>query len=231
MIGGTALNGEFTEPQNSLGARTLTAALAALAGNGYHEGDIVNSGYAKTLKLIQHRNKILNTGIVLYPAEGEVPARVLGPLTIPTEREGRTELENLVSLIATLRNYMATEYEDDNSAKWSQIYYPAASAAYAYQPKVTGVELADKFRAHNWFLPANGLLMRLCWYSSKGISSNENIFKKAIEKGVFTNFTASHFWSSTEYGSGLAWYCYFSSYGTGSNGKYNSCKVRPVAAF
>lgn len=231
LIGGTALNGEFTEPQNSLGARTLTAALAALAGNGYHEGDIVNSGYAKTLKLIQHRNKILNTGIVLYPAEGEVPARVLGPLTIPTEREGRTELENLVSLIATLRNYMATVYEDANSAKWSQIYYPAASAAYAYQPKVTGVELADKFRAHNWFLPANGLLMRLCWYRSKGISSNENIFKKAIEKGVFTNFTASYFWSSTEYTSYGAWNCYFSSYSTGSNSKYGSCKVRPVAAF
>ena len=231
VIGGTTPNGAYTETQEQLNARTLTAELAALAGAGYHEGDIVNSGYAKTLKIIQHRNKILNNGVVLYPAENDVPERRLGPLPIPTAISGRTELENLVSLIATLRNYMATEYEDANSAKWSQIYYPAASAAYAYEPTVVGYELADKFKAHNWFLPANGLLMRLCWYRSKGTGSDSNIFKKAIEKQIFTNFTASPFWSSTEYSSYFAWHCYFSSYSTGYNTKCNSYEVRPVAAF
>ena len=152
-------------------------------------------------------------------------------MPIPTAISGRTELENLVSLIATLRNYMATEYQDANSAKWSQIYYPAASAAYAYEPTVVGFELADKFKAHNWFLPANGLLMRFCWYRSKGTGSSQNIFKKAIDKQIFTNFSASHFWSSTEYNSSLAWYCNFSSSYTSGNYKCNGFRVRPVAAF
>ena len=231
VIGGTTPNGTYTETESQLNARTLTAELAALAGNGYHEGDIVNSGYAKTLKMIQHRNKILNNGVVLYPAEGDVQERRLGPLPIPTAISGRTELENLVSLIATLRNYMATEYQDANSAKWSQIYYPAASAAYAYEPTVVGFELADKFKAHNWFLPANGLLMRFCWYRSKGTGSSQNIFKKAIDKQIFTNFSASYFWSSTEYISTYAWYCSFSSYNTYGSTKSYGFRVRPVAAF
>ena len=202
-----------------------------MAGAGYHEGDIVNSGYAKTLKIIQHRNKILNNGVVLYPAENDVPERRLGPLPIPTAISGRTELENLVSQIATLRKYMETEYEDANSTKWSQIYYPAASAAYAYEPTVVGYELDERFKAHNWFLPANGLLMRLCWYRSKGTGSNQNIFKKAIDKQIFTNFAASYFWSSTEYNSTTAWGCGFSSYTTNTSYKSSSYTVWPVAAF
>ena len=160
-----------------------------------------------------------------------MPERRLGPLPTPSAISGRTELENLVSLIATLRNYMATEYEDANSAKWSQIYYPAASAAYAYEPTVVGYELADKFKAHNWFLPAHGLLMRLCWYRSKGTSSNKNIFKKAIENQIFTNLASSYYWSSNEYNNYIAWCCSFSNYNTAFNGKYYGYKVRPVAAF
>ena len=234
VIGGTTPNGTYTETKSQLNARTLTAELAALAGDGYHEGDIVNSGYAKTLKIIQHRNKILNNGVVLYPAEGDVQERRLGPLPTPTAIGGRTELENLVSLIATLRKYMATEYQDANSTKWSQIYYPAASAAYAYEPTVVGFELADKFKAHNWFLPANGLLMRFCWYRSKGTGSSQNIFKKAIDKQIFTNFSTASFWSSTEcnsYNNCSAWFCNFSSYTTAGNLKYLLPRVRPVAAF
>ncbi len=231
IIGGTAVNNEYTESQSQVNARTLTADLAALAGSSYHEGDIVNSGYAKTLKLIEHRNKVLNNGIVLYPAEGNVAERRLGPLAIPTTTALRTELENLVSMIATVRNYMATEYGEANPDKWSQIYYPAASAAYGYEPRVTAFELADKFKAHNWFLPANGLVMRFGWYRSKGTNSDQNIFKKAIEKGVFTNFAAAGFWSSAECGSYGAWYCYFSSYTTTGSTKCSALRVRPVAAF
>ena len=231
VIGGTTPNGTYTETESQLNARTLTAELADLAGDGYHEGDIVNSGYAKTLKIIQHRNKILNNGVVLYPAEGDVQERRLGPLPTPAAISGRTELENLVSLIATLRNYMATEYQDANPTKWSQIYYPAASAAYAYEPTVVGFELANKFKAHNWFLPANGLLMRFCWYRSKGTGSSQNIFKKAIDKQIFTNFSASNFWSSTEYASYGAWQCHFSNYNTGYHTKFYGFRVRPVAAF
>jgi hypothetical protein len=231
VVGGTTVGGTYSDSDAQREARTLTASLAALAGNGYREGDIVNSGYAKTLKIIEHRNKILNRGITLIPASEGIPADILGPLDTPHAGNGQTELESLASLMGTLRSYMQTHFGETNYAKWSQIYYPAASAAYAYEPRVTGVELADKFKAHNWFLPAEGLLIRLCWWFRQGADSNNNIFKKAIADGVFTNFTSSYYWSSTEYSSGSAWIVSFSSGSVDSYIKYGGSYVRAVAAF
>ena len=106
------------------------------------------------------------------------------PLDTPHAGSGQTELESLASLMGTLRSYMQSHFGDTNYAKWSQIYYPAASAAYAYEPQVSGVTLADKFKAHNWFLPAEGLLIRLCWWFRQGATSDNNIFKKAPTETV-----------------------------------------------
>ena len=231
VIGGTTLNGTYTETDAQREARTLTASLAALAGSGYQAGDMVNSGYAKTLKIIEHRNKILNNGIVMIPASSGVDADVLGPLDTPHAGSGQTELESLASLMGTLRSYMQSHFGDTNYAKWSQIYYPAASAAYAYEPQVSGVTLADKFKAHNWFLPAEGLLIRLCWWFRQGATSDNNIFKKAIADGVFTNFTSSNYWAATEYNTSSAWYVIFYNGSVGNSYKYSEYYVRAVAAF
>ena len=133
-----------------------------------------------------------------------------------------------------LRNYMQTHFgETVNFEKWSQIYYPAASAAYAYQPTVPStVQLADKFKAHNWFLPAIGLLVRLCWYFRLGDNDDGNIFKDAIAEGhLFHNFTSANFWSSSEYGSGYTWYVTFGGGYSSNTNKYNTNRVRAVAAF
>jgi hypothetical protein len=49
---------------------------------------------------------------------------------------------------------------DSHSYKHTlQFYYPAASYCYAYEPNVEG--LAKQFKAHNWFLPSDGELIRI----------------------------------------------------------------------
>lgn len=206
-------------------ARTLDPELAALAGSEYHDGDMVNSGYAKTLKIIRHRNAILNAG---------VPEVGISSLGIPSasDSRGTTELDDLANCMDGLRTAMQSNGET-NFAKWSQLYYPAASAAYAYQPTVLkrGELLADKFKSHNWFLPPQGLLARLYWYHSQGVSHDRNIFKRSIADGKFTGFSASYHWSSTEYSAANSWFVNFSNGYFGHNLKSLSTVVRAVAAF
>ena len=232
VTGGNVVGSEFFD--GNISARTLSASLAALAGDGYSEGDIVNSGYAKTLKIIEHRNKILNNGVVMIPADAEhgISEDRLGPLELPHASAGQTELQSLASLMGNLRQYMASHYSETNVAKWTQLYFPAASAAYAYQPSVpSNFVLADKFKAHNWFLPAEGLLDRIHWYLKKGTDSQLNIFRKALADGVFVNFSSSYYWSSTEYSAYYAWIVYFGGTYSYTYFKNYSYYVRAVAAF
>ena len=232
VTGGNVVGSEFFD--GNISARTLSASLAALAGDGYSEGDIVNSGYAKTLKIIEHRNKILNNGVVMIPADAEhgISEDRLGPLELPHASAGQTELQSLASLMGNLRQYMASHYSETNVAKWTQLYFPAASAAYAYQPSVpSNFVLADKFKAHNWFLPAEGLLDRIHWYLKKGTDSQLNIFRKALADGVFVNFSSSYYWSSTEYSATYAWLVSFGGTYSNDYSKYYSTYVRAVAAF
>lgn len=219
----------YNEDAASLNARTLTAELAALAGSRYKEGDIVNSGYAKTLKIIRHRNAILKYGLK------EVG---IGPdLAIPAATGDKSELNVLANSISALRKMMQDKGET-NYNKWGQIYTPAISAAYAYQPErlLEGEVLNDKFKAHNWFLPPSGIEARMYWYYRMSKKSDErqnyNIFKRAIESGKFKNFSASHYWTVTENNSNGAWNLNFDS-GTFNNinGKASSLVVRAVAAF
>jgi hypothetical protein len=198
---------------------------------------LVNQGYANTLHLIEQRNIILNNGIILIPEDTSIgqTADILGPLAQPSAGPGYTEMESLASLMGELRNYMGEHFGETNKAKWSQIFYPAASAAYAYQPSVPStVQLAERFKAHNWFLPAVGLLKRLAWYWKQGTTSNKNIFKAALAGGFFTNFasTSAYFWSSSESYSTYSWpVCFASSGYSNPNTKYYSYAGRAVAAF
>ena len=231
VTGGNVVGSEFFDAK--IDARTLTGALAALAGNGYSEGDIVNSGYAKTLKIIEHRNKILNNGVVMIPADPEhdVVEDRLGPLELPHASSGMTELQHLVNLMGNLRQYMASHFSETNVAKWTQLYFPAASAAYAYQPTVPSMyTLADKFKAHNWFLPTVGLLNRVHWYI-KNSDTEKNIFSKAQAAGLISAFTSSYYWCSTESSANSAWNVSFGGANSSNNSKTISYYVRAVAAF
>lgn len=220
---------------NSVGERTLTSELAKLAGEGYAAGDIVNSGYAKTLKIIAHRNDLLNNNII--GADGEVV--YTGKTFSPPSADGSTtEMKALGTLIDQLRTWASQEngMNDPYPTKWQQLAYPFVSACYAYQPTQTlldGEVLADKFKAHNWFAPTEGQLARVCWYAKYGDKAGLDAFKVAREKGLLGKLTTSSslHWSVTEYYSNNTWYVFFGSGNTIINYKYISFVGRAVSAF
>lgn len=102
-------------------------------------GTVVPIGLLETAWLIAHRNKILRDSGINLP--------------LPVKSETETELDCLKRLIAEADNVPGEGYK---------YYYPAASAAYAYEPTVkAGETLHEKFKAHKWFLPVPGDLMRI----------------------------------------------------------------------
>ena len=220
---------------NSVGERTLTSELAKLAGSGYKEGDIVNSGYAKTLKVIAHRNSLLSNNII--GANGEV-IYTGKTFSAPSADGTKTEMKALGELIDQLRIWAANKdgLNDPYPEKWQQLAYPFASACYAYEPTpqlLDGAVLADKFKAHNWFAPTNGLLARICWYAKFASKVGDDPFKVAREKGLLRILTtsSSNHWSVTEYLSYYSWYVYFWAGGTYGGNKCDSMVGVAVSAF
>lgn len=208
--------GDGVAGTDNTGKDTLTAELALLSG-AYKSGDEVPVGLVKSLKVIQHRNKILEDSGVNLP--------------IPEATDDITEQGSLSNLISEVIA------NNGNLSKYQQFYYPAVSKCYAYQPAVAANEvLADKFKVHNWYLPSIGELCRLYWHSKKGPSYDDDrigaIFQRAINEGVFSDFSASYYWSSSEYSQYISWLVNFGN-GHFINYYYkgNSIVVRAVAAF
>ncbi len=101
----------------------------------YAAGASIPWGLENTLKIIEHRNLILNDSNV--------------SLEVPAETAHETEMERLLACF--------TEHS-------SQIlyYYPPASLCHAYEPVVAdGEVLSPKFKSGMWFLPSAGELVRL----------------------------------------------------------------------
>lgn len=193
---------------------TLTTEVS-LDGKTYLVGEKMPIGKLKTLRIIQHRNKILNDSGINLP--------------IPSETASETEYQNVTTCI---NNLVAA---NSDTAKYQQYYYPAASYCYAYQPTVlrSGEVLNDKFKKHNWYLPSEGENCRMYWYKSKGytVGTSHAIFAKAVTAGIFTQWTESWYWSSSEYSASGAWYVNFHNGHVPVNGKYLNGYVRAVAAF
>ena len=224
--------------------RVLDDALAKLAGSGYAKGDIVNSSYAKTLKVIHHRN-----GIISHVQEsGEGINGLYAPLDFPTASGNKTELQHLGDLITAVREWakgtgQGAPGETVNFNKWSQLLYPAASACYAYEPTnlMDGEVLNPKFKAHNWALPTDGILARLFWYTYDGKGNDTAATPKEggvldtvtnpNGKVVFKKITSSGLWSVTEYYSNLSWFVIFGIGTTTYNLKNNDLVGRAVSAF
>ena len=157
-------------------------------------------------------------------------------------------MQHLGSLITAVREWAKSTDEGApgetvNSSKWSQLLYPAASACYAYEPTnlMDGEVLADKFKAHNWALPTDGILARMFWYTYDGKGYDSAASPKEDSpldtvtnpKGnvVFKKITTSNLWSVTELNSYYSWLVYFYNGVTKYNLKYNSNVGRAVAAF
>lgn len=198
-----------------IGLRDLTSSMFEVAGAGINEGEKAPTGLHHTLGIIAHRNQVLDAaGLSIPAAQFKDGVRT------------KSEMENLYELISKIIE------NNGNAAKYQQYYWPAASYCYAYEPTVAdGEELAPKFKAHNWYLPAIGELVRQYWYYRQGLASDLNIFANAINNAVMANYTASGRWSSSEGNQTNAWYVNFSSGFFNYNSKCNSGVVRAVCAF
>jgi hypothetical protein len=219
---------------DSIGERTLNADLAKLAGSGYKENDIVNSGYAKTLKIIEHRNNLLNNNIL--GADGEVIYQG-GLFPLPSASGSTTEIKALGTLIDQLRTWASQSdgLNDPYPDKWQQLAYPFVSACYAYQPTILqdGEVLADKFKSHNWFAPTEGHSARILWYIRYGTKGGFDPFKNAKDKGLLGNLDKIYVnvWSVTESGSLSAWHVHFGNSYTGMSNKYYSFIGVAISTF
>ena len=175
-------------------------------------GDFIHVGQYKTLQIIRHRNRILNG--VTSDVGSHVP-------TVPVANANQTEREVLTNLIADIVAKKGNKYR--------QFYYPAASYCYAYQPTYAlqpGEVLADKFKAHNWWLPTLGELGMVYWQQVKG-----GIFAAAASNSRYSNLTADWHWTSTEYNASFA--CNLHGGNGQVNGyfKHHSRACRAVVAF
>ena len=74
------------------------------------------------------------------------------------------------------------------------------------------------------YIPSLGQLNLMAHYKDSINDALEYIGAEPLASSAW-------YWSSTEYSQNGAWYVYFSNGGTYSNGKYNSVRVRAVAAF
>ena len=117
-------------------------------------GDYIPSGYYNTLAIIAHRDRILSA---YRNAEDDTFARPIGG-------GNYTDLTKLASLMSKAGSW---EYASRNpnvaDTRGDLLYYGAASACFAYEP--TGVvNLNNKFKKYNWFLPASGDMIRILYY-------------------------------------------------------------------
>lgn len=226
---------EVVKPNGEIGSITVD------------EGERVPVGYYNTMAIIEHRNKILDS---YYSSEDGIFRR-------PTEtRYGdyveKTELSDLKTLCE--ETIKVPHAERDNAGgtintNGHHLYFPAASACFAYEPSASG--LLDEFKVHNWFLPSAGELVRMCYYTyqsyadgkaqenpvnssyGKSYANPANAFYKAIlEKKLSVNgFYNSSLMSSSE---GSRTNAYWVSSGSGladPNSKASGYNVRPICRF
>lgn len=219
----------YKELSSYLNERTLTRELALLAGSGYEVGDVVNSGYAKTLKVIAHRNTLLTNDIL--GADGEVFISK-GFFPLPSSTSTKKEIYSLGILIEGIRSWAKETLQDAYPNKWSQLCYPFASACYAYEPNVQKNEiLSDRFTSHNWFAPTQGILSRIYWYVKCGTAQGMDVFGEAIDRKITSFRKSSAYWSITEYDSRYVWFVDFTNGNTNLEDKRTGYIVRPVASF
>ena len=139
---------------------------------GYKIGDSIPWGLYNNLHVLALRNEVLNDSNFNLP----IPERV-GELS---------ETNVLASYMSEAVSLFGSGYD--------ALYYPAVSYCHAYEP-TTKKGTLDKFKAHNWWLPSFGELMRIVYYyrQYKTASTNTednplNIFRGAIKAGVFSEF-------------------------------------------
>lgn len=222
----------YNESEVELNRRKLTSELAKISGLNYKEGDIVNSGYAKTLKIIQQRNMIISYS----------ETNAINGIRFPLRNQSSNidELKTLADSISAIKVWAASDegLGDSNYEKWAQIYFPAASMCYAYEPSIKeGEFLSDYFTKHNWFLPTGGLLLRIWSYffqykNSKHADRENSPFSEVRRRGILEKaFTLKH-WSTSMVNDNESFSLdFFNGHGGNTYTALMECVVTPVCAF
>ena len=182
---------------------------------GLNVGDMVARGQLNTLKIIAHRDYILNDTNVNLPIPKATPEKTLSQ-----------------SLAECIKNVQTTP---GHAQKYQQYYYPAASYCNAYVPNVGNTQtLAEPFTEGHWFLMSSGEMARCSWYTMKGydLGVANNIFAQAKADLTFVAFSDAWYWTSSENSEVFAWHLsplsgQFGYYGY----KFNSFQVRAAVAF
>ena len=182
---------------------------------GLKVGDMIARGQLNTLKIIAHRDYILQDSKVGLP--------------IPKATKDKTLAQSLGECI----NAVVSSHS--NQWKYQQYYYPAASYCQAYVPALDrdSENLAEKFIEGRWFLPSCGEAARILWYHTKGYSvgAAHNIFAQGYADLRFKKLESSLYWSSSECVESNAWLWNISSMWSTPGNKAFSYMERPVAAF
>ena len=139
---------------------------------GYKIGDSIPWGLYNNLHVLSLRNEVLNDSNFNLP--------------IPESVGELSETNVLTSYMSEAVALFGSGYD--------ALYYPAVSYCHAYEP-TTKEGTLDKFKAHNWWLPSFGELIRIVYYyrQYKTASTNTednplNIFRGAIKAGVLSEF-------------------------------------------
>ena len=139
-----------------------------------NEGETIPLGQYETMCAIRHRNKILRDSGINLP--------------VPAASATETESECFKRLLAEANKTPGNGY---------QYYFPIFSLAYAYEPKVKeGEALSDRFKAHNWFVPAPGDLGIVAWHG-KQTEGVDAIFAKAKTLLAMSFDGGNYNWRST----------------------------------
>ena len=150
---------------------------------GLNVNDMVARGQLNTLKIIAHRDYILQDPNVNLP--------------IPKATADKTLAQSLSECIKDVQT------AHGNAQKYQQYYYPAASYCNAYVPTLDGntQTLAEPFTEGHWFLMSSGEMARCSWYAMKGydVGVVNNIFAQAKADFRFVAFSNAFYGMSSEY--------------------------------
>lgn len=150
---------------------------------GLNVNDMVARGQLNTLKIIAHRDYILQDPNVNLP--------------IPKATADKTLAQSLSECIKDVQT------AHGNAQKYQQYYYPAASYCNAYVPTLDSntQTLAEPFTEGHWFLMSSGEMARCSWYAMKGYNLGiaNNIFAQAKADFRFVAFSNVFYGMSSEY--------------------------------
>lgn len=149
---------------------------------GLKIGDMIARGQLNTIKILAHRDYILQDSNVNLPIPKATPTQTLAE-----------SLRQCINSVQASHN---------NAQKYQQYYYPAASYCNAYVPSLdSGDHLVEKFGEGRWFLMSSGEMARCSWYVMKGYNLGvaNNIFAQAKADFRFEVFTNDGYWLSSEY--------------------------------